>query len=86
MSRVTFTLNDEALATTVVERPDEFDLDPELSQSQRYALLVAEGAALRRGRRAERERQAAYLTHSADPAHRESVDDLFNLAVEGGLI
>jgi hypothetical protein len=85
MSRVTFTLSDE-LSTVVTERPDELDLDPELSQSQRFALLVADGAALRRARRAERERQAAYTTHSTDPAHRESVDDLFNLAVEGGLI
>ena len=84
MSRVTFTLTD-AISTVVEKHPEELDIDPSLSQSGRYALLVEEGASLRRARRAERERRDAYAAHSADPAHRESVDDLFALAVEDGL-
>lgn len=85
MSRVTFTLT-ETLSSVVEEHPDELDLDPRLSQSGRYALLVEEAAARRRASRAERQRRDAYAVHSADPAHRESVDDLFALAVADGLI
>ena len=85
MSRVTFTVTD-ALSSVVEEYPEQLDLDPELSQSRRYATLVEEAAALRRARRADRQRREAYAVHSADPAHRESVDDLFALAVEERLI
>lgn len=85
MSRITLTLTD-TLANVVEEHPDQLDLDPGLSQSGRYALLVEEGAALRRARRVERERREAYAVHAADPAHRESVDDLFALAMADGLL
>ena len=44
MNRVTFTLTD-ALSAVVEEHPDQLDLDPNLSQSKRYAVLVEEGAA-----------------------------------------
>lgn len=85
MNRVTLNLTD-AFSSVVEEHPDELDLDPELSLSGRYLLLAEEGAALRRARRVERDRRDAYAVHSADPAHRESVEDLFALAVEDGLV
>jgi hypothetical protein len=85
MSRVTIPVTD-TLTTEVEEHPDQLDLDPELSHARRYALLVEEAASLRRARRAERERREAYAVHFADPAHRESVEDLFAAAIEDGLI
>ncbi len=85
MSRVTIPVTD-TLSVEVEEHPDRLDLDPELSQTRRYALLLEEGAALRRARRVERERRDAYAAHSADPAHREFGEDIFAFAVEDGLI
>jgi hypothetical protein len=85
MSRVTIPVTD-TLSAVVEDHPDQLDLDPELSQARRYALLIEEGAALRNARRVERERRDAYAVHSADPAHREFGEDIFALAVEDGLI
>jgi hypothetical protein len=85
MARVTFTLTEE-LSRQIEQQPDELDLDPSLSQSRRFAVLVEEAVARRRALRLERERHAAYEEQAADPAHAASVDELFQLALAGGLL
>jgi hypothetical protein len=85
MTRVSVSVKDE-LKVGIEETPDEFDLDPSLSQAGRYALLLEEGARLRRARHRERLRYAAYLAFAAEPTHEEATGELFELAVKDGLI
>jgi hypothetical protein len=84
-TRVSVNLDAE-LKAGIEESPDEFDLDPQLSQAGRYALLLEEGARFRRARRRERIRQEAYVRFAADPVHEEAVNELFALAVDDGLV
>lgn len=85
MTRVSVPVPEE-LKAGIEEHPDEFDLDPSLSQAVRYATLLEEGARARRVRRRERERQAAYAVYASDPAHREVVEDMFAAALQDGLV
>ncbi|MGI9188223.1 MAG: hypothetical protein ACR2J9_12035 [Gaiellales bacterium] len=85
MARITITIAEE-LSQQIEQQPDELDLDPTLSQSRRFAMLVEEAVARRRALRLERERHAAYAEQAADPAHAASVGELFELALAGGLL
>jgi Arc/MetJ-type ribon-helix-helix transcriptional regulator len=84
VTRVSVPVRDE-LKAGIEEHPDEFDLDPSLSEARRYALLLEEGARARRMRRRERARQEAYAAYAADPSHRESVEELFTAALDDGI-
>jgi hypothetical protein len=76
----------EDLRTGIEDRPDEFDLDPALSRAGRYAVLLEEGARVRRMRHRERARRGAYVAYAAHPSHRESVEDLFAAALADRLV
>jgi len=85
VTRVSVPVNEE-LKVGIDESPDEFDLDPGMSQASRYAVLLEEGARFRRLRRRERRRQEAYVRFASNPVHEEAVSELFALAVADGLV
>lgn len=85
MTRVSVPV-DEQLKVGIDQSPDDFGLDPEMSQSSRYALLLEEGARFRRARHRESLRAEAYVQFAADPVHEEATNELFELATVHGLI
>lgn len=85
MTRVSVPLRDE-LKTEVVEDPEEFGFDDSMSEAQRFAALLEEGAAARRSAQRDVRRADAYALFAADDAHRESTQTLAGLAREHRLI
>jgi hypothetical protein len=85
MTRVSVPL-EERLKQEIVEHPDEFGFDSALSEAQRYAALIKEGARSRRAALRDERRVKVYAEFAADRDHEESARALSNLAFESGLI
>lgn len=75
---------DDKLKQQVAERPGELELDPALSEAQRYAVLMEEGAQARRQRVRHRRRIAAYEEHAAGSEYQEHVESAHAAAFEPG--
>ena len=85
MTRVTVTVDDE-IFDLVCKNPEALELDPKASQSSRLSQILREGFVARRTLLRDQERRNAYVAHAADPAHGESVTEVFDLAEKSGLV
>jgi len=85
MTRVSVPLRDE-LKREIADHPDGLGLDASLSEAQRVAQLVEEGAAARRAAQRDALRAEVYAVFAADPAHEESIRELADAAFKHDLI
>jgi hypothetical protein len=77
---------EEDLKQEIVEHPDEFGFDAEMSAAERYATLIKDGAMSRRAAVRDERRVEIYAEFAADPNHEQSTRELADLAFESGLI
>lgn len=62
----------EDIRSEVNDRPDDLELDPRLSEGQRFAELVQEGLRARKALVRHKRREIAYREHRADPEYQDA--------------
>jgi hypothetical protein len=83
MTRVSVPVSDD-LRSEVNDRPDELELDPALSEGQRFAELIREGLRARRAVVRHKRRAVAYAEHATDPDYLSARDTAHEAAFEEG--
>lgn len=83
MTRVSVPVDDE-LKDQVAHHPDDLEFDPEMSEAQRYAVLLEAGYRARRAEVRNRRRDAAYAEHNESADYGEHLEFSHAVAFEEG--